>query len=45
MDETHLVGFERRVLSMTADMTAGSLPSMLGADRLYPQSIMLNGEF
>lgn len=40
MDNKPVAGVARRGLSKTADMTAGSLPSMLGAERLYPQSMI-----
>jgi hypothetical protein len=40
MDDTPVAGVAQRTLSIAADttanMTAGSLPSMLGDDQLYP---------
>ena len=41
VDDTPLAGVVWRVLSMTADMTAGSLPSMLAGERLYLQGMMI----
>jgi hypothetical protein len=43
MDDTNVEGVAQWMLSIaadtTADMTAGSLPSMLCAEQLYPKSM------